>query len=318
MTATCVRERSKIVRVISSASRWLRYGRPRRLLHSGTGLGDNLLMATVAHEFHKRGITDYAIMSRYPELFMHNPCVRSVIPSDDDLIRFIRQIGGWAGRLTYGQRGIDHIARGNSPEHIIVSLCRDAGLSGSVHLRPYVFLSECELSAGRLADNQIVIHSTGLGGSAAMLVKEWFPERFQSVVSQLGHKYGFIQLGVVSDPPLIGALDLRGKTSIRQSAAILHCSVAAVCLEGFVSHLARAVDCRAVIIMGGRSLPCEDGYAGNENLYVQNSWSPCWQTHSCPCERSCMNSITVDMVMAALERVVAKNSEPLPVDVGLI
>ena len=53
-------------------------------------------------------------------------------------------------------------------------------------------------------------------------------------------------------PPLKGALDLRGKTGLREAAAILSNSLVFIGQVGFLMHLARAVDCRSVIVYGGQ------------------------------------------------------------------
>ena len=48
-------------------------------------------------------------------------------------------------------------------------------------------------------------------------------------------------------------------------------SLAFVGQVGFLMHLARAVDCRAVIVYGGRETPAQSGYPCNENLYSRGA-----------------------------------------------
>ena len=85
--------------------------------------------------------------------------------------------------------------------------------------------------------------------------KQWYPERFQAVVDALQKEAEFIQLGSDEDPPLANVTDLRGATTIRQSAAILYQARLHLGHEGFLMHLARAVECPSVIVFGGRVAP---------------------------------------------------------------
>jgi ADP-heptose:LPS heptosyltransferase len=149
-------------------------------------------------------------------------------------------------------------------------------------------------------------------------LKEWFPERFQEVVSALRHKYNFVQIGLKSDPPLDGVLDMRGKTSLRQAAAIMSGSWVFVGLVGLLMHLARAVDCRSVIIFGGREAPNQSGYSCNENLFAELACSPCWRWSRCAHDRECMKMITADRVIEGIERQVSRQGQSLPVDTGFI
>jgi len=147
-----------------------------------------------------------------------------------------------------------------------------------------------------------------------MLNKEWLPERFQKVVKALCRDFEFVQLGAVTDPPLEGAVDMRGKTTIREAAAILASCRLFVGLVGLVMHLARAVDCRSVIVYGGRELPSQTGYPCNENLSTQPPCSPCWRWNSCDFDRRCLSAITSDDVVDAIYRACDRLHDPLKTD----
>jgi ADP-heptose:LPS heptosyltransferase len=146
--------------------------------------------------------------------------------------------------------------------------------------------------------------------------KEWVPGRMQGVVDGLRGDFTFVQLGAASDPPLDGCMDLRGKTSMRESAAIIANSVLLIGQVGFLMHLARAVDTPAVIIYGGREQPWQSGYSCNTNLYTPLWCSPCWHWNACdnPHTRLCLDSITVEHVVAAVRERAARAGEPLSVD----
>jgi ADP-heptose:LPS heptosyltransferase len=185
-------------------------------------------------------------------------------------------------------------------------MCEQAGIRGSVRLRPYLELSDAEKQNGRRVKRQVVIQSSGRSAQFFYRTKEWYPERFQEVVSRLKHEVDFVQLGSISDPPLEGVLDLRGKTSIRESAAILANSILFVGLVGFLMHLARAVECRSVVVYGGRELPEQTGYVCNTNIVGRADCSPCWRYDDCPGGRDCMKQITVDQVVEAVYHRIAE------------
>ena len=130
----------------------------------------------------------------------------------------------------------------------------------------------------------------------------------------LKHDFDFVQVGDPADPPLDGVRDLRGKTSLRQTAAVLQASAVFVGQVGFLMHLARAVDCRSVVVYGGRERPDQTGYVANENLYTPLPCSPCWRENACDFGRECMDRITPDVVVEAVLRQAEKSGQPLPVE----
>ncbi len=87
-----------------------------------------------------------------------------------------------------------------------------AGITASIELRPWLSLRDDEIKRDRLFEKQVVIQSAGpVSGSARMINKNWFPERFQAVGDAIGGSVKLIQLGQKTDPPIQGALDLRGE-----------------------------------------------------------------------------------------------------------
>jgi ADP-heptose:LPS heptosyltransferase len=78
-------------------------------------------------------------------------------------------------------------------------------------------------------------------------------------------------------------------------------------------HLARAVDCRSVIVYGGRLKPSQIGYVANKNLYTQVRCAPCWLRNNCDFDRKCMDMITTEQVIAAAAEQIAKYGSLLEV-----
>ena len=307
-------------------------GKPALVLWHGVGPGDDLLCSAVMHESAKRTGKKVWIFSRNPGLFEHNLDVGVVLPLEQ---QFMNQLG------TRGMPPITHPIYGeyNAVEdrdyvadyHIIARMCEVAGLQGEISLRPYMTLTQEETRKGKLAEKQIVIQSSGnltpakpdaftsqrsAGSKFVMRTKQWYPERFQQVADAVASGWHVIQLGAAEEPLLSGVTDLRGKTSIRESAAIIANSAAYVGQVGFLMHLARAVECRSVIVYGGREAPHQSGYSSNVNVCGTQLCSPCWYWNKCTgvTDMACMQEIDADQVIAGLQQVIELQGTPLAED----
>jgi ADP-heptose:LPS heptosyltransferase len=148
--------------------------------------------------------------------------------------------------------------------------------------------------------------------------REWYPQRFQELCAELRTDVRVVQIGSANDVRLEGAIDLRGKTNLRQTAAVLANSLVFVGLVGLIMHLARAVDCRSVIIYGGREKPSITGYVANKNLYTQVRCAPCWFRNNCEFNRKCMDAITVEQVIAAAADQISRYGTLLEVQTAAI
>ena len=276
-----------------------RHGFPSRFFQGAGRIGDDLMCTTVFRELRKRGKGSIAISTPNPSLFEKNPDVEKIIRQTDSRLNRWGRAG--LPFLTLAHTGYDAARDMDLPpnEHVLIRMCRLAGVAGPVELRPYIFLTPAELAAGRHAENQVAIQSTGHGRADAMLNREWYPQRFQELCAQLRSDVRVVQVGSASDMKLEGAVDLRGKTNLRQTAAVLANSLVFIGLVGFVMHLARAVDCRSVIIYGGREKPAITGYVANKNLYHQVRCAPCWLRNTCEFNHKCMDMVSVDQVITA-------------------
>lgn len=283
-----------------------RLGFPSRYLQGTGGIGDDLMCSTVFRELKKRGNGRIAMTTQHPGLFEKNSDVDHVVYHPNPRMEFWSNAGLPYKRMGYA--AYDPMTDRDEPltEHVLIKLCKLAGIGGPVELRPYLFLTKEEFAAGKIADNQVVMQSSGLASAHPMRNKEWYPHRFQEVCSELRLDLNVIQIGSKDDPKLEGALDLRGKTTLRQSAAILANSLVFVGLVGFLMHLARSVDCRSVILYGGREKPAQTGYVANKNLYNQVLCAPCWLRNPCDFDRKCMDMITPHQVIAATAEQIAK------------
>ncbi len=297
---------------------YIGHGRPDRAIAFGGGLGDHLMCTAVARELKRRSARRVWMLSDYPSLFSHNADVAHVLPVQGKSHGYLRRMGLSATDITYWRWNPDTDAATPVTTHVITDMCRRAEIHGRIAVRPYLFLTRAERAEGKLHDRQVAIQSTGMGARFAMLNKEWLPERFQQVVDRLRGRFNFVQLGLATDPVLHGATDLRGKTTLRQSAAILAHSMMFIGLEGFLAHLSRAVDCRAVIVLGGRTLAFQFGYSCNEHLIADVPCANCWKWNTCEHDRRCMRQISTNDVIDAIDRQERRIGQDLAVDEATI
>ncbi len=278
------------------AKRLAAWGVPRRSLVFGPlSLGDDLLCTAVLREARRRGRPMVMFTAR-PELFWHNPDPLAVHPIDDHYLALLRRLGRPAISPYYATFPPD-----TTPPHVIADMCRLAGIDGEIQLRPWLHLTDPERAAAPRLPHQVAIHSSGLAAAIPYMTKEWGGERFASLARILAPHHSLVQLGSLRDPLLPGvALDLRGRTSLREAAAVLANSEAFVGLEGFLVHLARAVDTPSVVIHGGRVQPSLFGYVANRNLHAHPPCSPCGLRDGCPHDLACMTAISPDAVASAL------------------
>jgi hypothetical protein len=295
-----------------------RHGPPDQVLSFGHGgIGDSLLCSAVCRELQQRAPRRLWMLSPHPALFEGNPDVAAVLPFNDDLVELLRR-RGHPVIVPHYDTNHWHEGRDDPPrEHIIAALCRRSGISGgSVSLRPYLSLSAAERTAGRLAPRQVAIQSSGLSARFPMRTKEWFPDRFAGLVREMPPGVAMIQIGGRDDPLLPGVRDLRGRTSLRETAAILQASELFIGLVGFLMHLARAVDCPSVIVYGGRERPDQSGYIANLNVARSPDCSPCWLWNRCDHAMKCMDSIPASEVIAAARQRLGQPRGPLAVGVA--
>ncbi len=294
----------------------VRHGKPpRSLLFGPLSLGDDLLCTTVLHEARRRG-QPLAMMTARPELFRGNPDPSQIIPIDDYYVGALRRLGCEVIQPYYVR---PDPAQGSRdvlpPRHIVAEMCRLAGLTGEIALRPYLHLTSDEKKRGALFPRQIAIHSTCLTAALPYPTKEWGVDRFGTVARALAGRFQLVQVGSAADPALPVDRDLRGRTSLRETAAILANSELFIGLEGFLAHLARAVDCPSVVVLGGRARPETFGYGCNTNLHRAVHCSPCGLRAHCPNQMICMTEIMPDAVVdAALALAERRPARPLPAE----
>lgn len=320
LPSPAARWRGRLATAPRLARRLLAWGAPRRSLVFGPrSIGDDLLCTAVLHEARRRG-TPFVMFSNRPELFARNPDPLAVHPIDDHYLALLRRLGRTVAAPYYCSADPAEPDRDIlPPRHIIAEMCRLAGIEGEVALRPRLSLSPEEIAAAPRLPRQIALHSSAAAAALPFSNKEWGADRFSALAALLAEDFSLVQIGSVRDPLLPGvALDLRGRTTLREAAAVQAASLLFVGLEGFLSHLARAVDCPSVVLLGGRATATQVGYSANLHLRAATPCSPCGLRSTCPHDLACMTGITPERAAAAVHELAARPRSPLPVETALL
>lgn len=295
---------SRLLRALRFARNVARWGLPRRsLLFGPLSLGDDLLCTAVLREARRRD-TPFTMMTARPELFAGNPDPIRLLPIDNDFVAGLRRLGARVVQPYYlGCHPQDALCDLLPSQHIIAEMCALAGLHGEINLRPYLSLSDAECAAGQFFPRQIALHSSGLAAAIPYDAKEWGAGNFSELTRLLSPHAKLVQLGSTHDPALPVDADLRGRTTLRQAAAIIASSALFVGLEGFLAHLARAVDCPSVVVLGGRAPADVFGYIANQNFTSCPACAPCARRTGCPHDMQCMTSISPARVADAVRAI---------------
>jgi ADP-heptose:LPS heptosyltransferase len=130
------------------------------------------------------------------------------------------------------------------------------------------------------------------GGKTDFTNKWWDPDRCQAVVDHFRGRILFAQIGSKGaghvHPPLAGAIDLVGKTDLRQMVRLMHHADGALCPVTMPMHLAAAVETKperpknrpCVVIAGGREPAQWEAYPHHQYLHV-NGCLPCCDDGGC-------------------------------------
>src|SRR5258708_1570491 len=171
------------------------------------------------------------------------------------------------------------------------------------HLQIYPDKQE-EINARKILGkykNPIIIHITSVASKNQM----WPVEKWNELVRQMPD-YTFIQLGLSREERVEGAIDLRGKTTIPTSIALVKHAISFVGVVSFFAHLTNAFDKPGVVLYGPSSIVVW-GHPNNINVSKGLPCSNCmdWLVKPCPYGKPCMLLITVKEVKDALSRQLA-------------
>lgn len=136
--------------------------------------------------------------------------------------------------------------------------------------------------------------------------KSWPQSHWEELIARLGRWATVIETGTGSSQAGTREngryLDLVGKLTLEELAAVLAVADLHVGPISGPVHLAAAFRTPAVIVYGGYEEPSCSSYPGNINLYSSVPCAPCWLKEMCPFGQPCLHQITPEQVEDALNR----------------
>ena len=162
----------------------------------------------------------------------------------------------------------------------------------------------------KMVPEKYIVMATAGKQTFASNRKEWPFENFLELRKMFG-EINIVQIGGPDTPLLPDVVDLRG-IDIRSTAAAISLAATGVLLEGGIMHLANAVAKSCVIIYGGVFDPEVTGYDTNITIATKPHCSPCYTSHqpNDTCHTmECMKAISVDMVFAAVTKILNEGQE---------
>lgn len=215
------------------------------------------------------------------QVWNHNPWIERV-----DRIETHRYLN--VGYPPYSHREMN-------PEHLATryhrKLSEMLGIAIPVTVpRPEIYLSAEDIdpsyprSLGLKKPYWVVI----AGGKYDTTTKWWDPQGYQEVVDELDGRIDFVQCGSSDDwhPRLRGAVNMVGRTDVRELIRLIYHSDGVLCPITFAMHLAAAVPTadgkprRAVVLVGGRETPSLIQYPGHKLMQVIGQL-PCCRQRGC-------------------------------------
>jgi hypothetical protein len=199
---------------------------------------------------------------------------------------------------------------------------------GDVKMKPVMDIEPIHsASIEELLSSKKTIVCLGIGSDAKMagdngLSTKTVPmETIDSTTATLNNLgYLTVQLGMAHEPLIKGVcIDLRGKLTVRESAAVLKIAVCFLGVEGGLVHMAKAVGTPSVVCFG--PTPARFfGYEENINI-SREGCTPCWWTTrewmtkciSSSKQRGCMTAITPSDLVEGVQTLHRRNSRPLEI-----
>jgi hypothetical protein len=257
--------------------------------------GDLLVLTAAVRDLHLsypgRFLTD--VRSYCPDIWRHNPYI-TPLGLDEAGVRLVPCTYPLVNQSN--ERPV-HLLHG-----FIDELNRQLGLEiRMTALKGDVYLSEEEKAkrslVKELLGDEVPFWIMVGGGKFDFTVKWWHFRRWQEVVDHFRGKLLFVQIGEDGHyhPRLRGALDLRGKTSLRELIRLVYHARGVACPITSAMHLAAAVEVKpgnpdprpCVVVAGGREPISWFSYPHHRVLHTLGQLpccarGGCWRSRTLP------------------------------------
>ncbi len=218
------------------------------------------------------------------------------------------------------------IQRSNTqPWHFIFGFIEFLNERLGLHIQPTNFKGDIHFSIEEMRWMSQVHEITGedtpfwvivAGGKADGTTKWWSTERWQKVVDHFRGKILFVQVGDLEHhhPKLKGALDLRGKTNLRQLVRLVYHAQGVVCPVTSLMHLAAAVPAKrgmpknraCVVVAGGREPPHWEAYPHHQFIHTNGQLlccdnGGCWKSRTVPLGDGAEQDLPINLCTQPIE-----------------
>ena len=189
-------------------------------------------------------------------------------------------------------------------------------LARALGLAPARFNMDIQPSAETRRQARALLAQAGVDGAFAVLApfttrpqKHWFEERWAALARRLAEERGWhvVILGGPADRPgaeriaadAPGLVDLAGRTSLGQCAAIIAQAALLVGVDTGLTHLGTAMGTPTLALFGSTRPYLDTATARSKVLYEALPCSPCKRHPSCDGQFDCMKRHTVETILAA-------------------
>ena len=193
-----------------------------------------------------------------------------------------------------------------TPHHCIHGFIQYLNVKLGVQIQPSKFCGDIHLSPEEklwysqiyeLAERDVPFWVVDAGGKYDVTIKWWDSARFQRIVDHFRDRILFVQVGAKGHhhPKLKGAVDLRGKTDLRQLIRLIYHSEGSLCGVTALMHLTAAVPLKkvdrlfrsCVVVAGAREPAHWEAYPDHQ--FIQNVGAlkcalhgGCWKDRTFP------------------------------------
>lgn len=293
------------------------------------GLGDAVAFTALCEPYFRHFGQKILVAHKCPELFEGNPFCEIFKEVHQDSVspqklEELRNEGFNPIFLTYcdyrynaALPGVETVYQNR---HMIETMGERLGLSGKIISSPHIFLTPEEVSNGNRSEKrQIVVSAKG-----KTPFKTCNPSTIREVCNQLLQNdcFTLFQVGQVEDELISeNIIDLRGKTSVRETAAILANSILYIGPLGFNFHLAHAMHCPAAVLFP-QSEPLNLAlYADSTPILSPTRCNLCEKENlmlrdePCPYNYACIRAISSKQIMKTVQKILEREKKEWKDDV---
>ncbi len=293
------------------------------------GLGDAVAFTALCEHYFKTFNRKMLVAHKAKEIFENNPYCEVIDGIDQEHLseeqqRMLKSLGITPVFITYTFfEKTEYDEKTEFPyyhhaSHLIETMAERIGFAGTIKCSPQIFLTEQEKINGKLGSRkQIVMLSLGKTQWKTCSI-----DSLRYVADRFKDECEIIQVGSEDDTLIADyVIDKRGRTTIRETAAICYNSELYVGPVSFVAHCAHAVKTRCVLAVPGTEPVSLASYASDVAVQAEPQ---CPLTDKCRvgttgeiCLRNyeCIRAITGEQLYNAALRLLQQAEEKFPEDI---